>query len=721
MLETVKDTKAKLDDGTEVTRVPNLILMSDGAPTTFASAENTKYKIKVQDKDAPNDYRVEEKIGCLTHNTNDIFADKAEERKAESGSWWESGTLSHEAIGPGNNNKPDSADGFMALLTVAYGKEKITEHYYPDPDEDGSANIYTVGFSTNQQTDAMVEMANLVLNPGVNLEKAKGSSVAAVKEVYEAWEKYSKGEKTVVHAPLGGSSDIFEYTVDRPGDGLPKSLNYTDGYYPATSSDELWNAFYQIVNTITSNAKMPTLVTGSATESGYLTYTDPLGKFMKLDAVKALLWNGHVFESPTEGKDSGNTTYTFHGTINNPAYTETNDVSNIKITLTNENGVQVLKVEIPAAAIPLQVNTVKENGNSITMETQEALPVRVFYTVSVDPEYLTDDGAVDVAKIDKVDSDYIADKTDEDGNIVFYSNLFTNQAIKEGSAETKGDATVTFSPALDNPFYYMQEDTYLYTDKDLNTPLKTTEVQKDTTYYFQISYYEKNKDSGNVTETMTTISRKGEDLATDYLKKDGDGNVYLAKGAPRLGNLSDQNTFMKEKAEDGNTTGTASTYYYAYLAGTENGKTENAETEGIATLAEGASALGFGVALGNNGSIGVAPATGSLKISKEVEAAEGQTAPDETFTFEVKLDGLKNQSYSYTKKTANNGEEAGTFTLANGVGKVELKDNESLTITGLPAGTKYTVTETNLPAGFTNESVEKTDEIQADTTQRSTV
>ena len=96
---------------------------------------------------------------------------------------------------------------------------------------------------------------------------------------------------------------------------------------------------------------MPTLVTGSATESGYLTYTDPLGKFMKLDAVKALLWNGHVFESPTEGKDSGNTTYTFHGTINNPAYTETNDVSNIKITLTNENGVQVLKVEIPAAAI----------------------------------------------------------------------------------------------------------------------------------------------------------------------------------------------------------------------------------------------------------------------------------------------------------------------------------------------------------------------------------
>ena len=195
MLETVKDTKAKLDDGTEVTRVPNLILMSDGAPTTFASAENTKYKIKVQDKDAPNDYRVEEKIGCLTHNTNDIFADKAEERKAESGSWWESGTLSHEAIGPGNNNKPDSADGFMALLTVAYGKEKITEHYYPDPDEDGSANIYTVGFSTNQQTDAMVEMANLVLNPGVNLKKPKAPVLPLLKKYMKPGKNIPKGKK----------------------------------------------------------------------------------------------------------------------------------------------------------------------------------------------------------------------------------------------------------------------------------------------------------------------------------------------------------------------------------------------------------------------------------------------------------------------------------------------------------------------------------------------
>ena len=126
----------------------------------------------------------------------------------------------------------------------------------------------------------------------------------------------------------------------------------------------------------------------------------------------------------------------------------------------------------------------------------------------------------------------------------------------------------------------MQEDTYLYTDKDLNTPLKTTEVQKDTTYYFQISYYEKNKDSGNVTETMTTISRKGEDLATDYLKKDGDGNVYWQKVHP-VWQPERSKYFYERKGEDGNTTGTASTYYYAY---SQERKTEKLKTQKLKAL-----------------------------------------------------------------------------------------------------------------------------------------
>ena len=46
MLEDRTDTTVKLDDGTEVTRVPNVILMSDGAPTTFASASDAQYKDK---------------------------------------------------------------------------------------------------------------------------------------------------------------------------------------------------------------------------------------------------------------------------------------------------------------------------------------------------------------------------------------------------------------------------------------------------------------------------------------------------------------------------------------------------------------------------------------------------------------------------------------------------------------------------------------------------
>lgn len=208
MLETVTDTKAELDDGTKVTRVPNLILMSDGAPTTFASAKDTHYWEK-----RDNGNTITPVTGYLKYDNKNIYADEGHENqgalKAESGSWWDSDKLSTEAIGTGNNDIPDSADGFMALLTAAYGKEQITEKYYPDGS--GSANIYTVGFSTNRQTDAMVKMANLVLNPGENLDSAGQSSSGnagdgtdgeyAVANVAKAWNEYSKGKNPVVYAP----------------------------------------------------------------------------------------------------------------------------------------------------------------------------------------------------------------------------------------------------------------------------------------------------------------------------------------------------------------------------------------------------------------------------------------------------------------------------------------------------------------------------------------
>ena len=87
--------------------------------------------------------------------------------------------------------------------------------------------------------------------------------------------------------------------------------------------------------------------------------------------------------------------------------------------------------------------------------------------------------------------------------------------------------------------------------------------------------------------------------------------------------------------------------------------------------------------------------TGSLTISKTVTADTGLTAPDKEFTFTVNFNGEDTLSGNFTY--TQNGEKKA---VQDG-GTITLKANESVTITGIPVGTAYTVTETDIPDGFT--------------------
>ena len=97
-----------------------------------------------------------------------------------------------------------------------------------------------------------------------------------------------------------------------------------------------------------------------------------------------------------------------------------------------------------------------------------------------------------------------------------------------------------------------------------------------------------------------------------------------------------------------------------------------------------------------------AKAAGSLTVSKTVS---GNLADkDQYFTFKVifNADG----SYSYT------GSKSGTVSSG---GTIKLKHGESVTITGLPEGTKYTVTESEA-SGYTVKSSNETGTIAGDST-----
>ena len=317
------------------------------------------------------------------------------------------------------------------------------------------------------------------------------------------------------------------------------------------------------------------------------------------------------------------------------------------------------------------MNTVDidENG-AITNTNNGAYPARILYTVGARE-------GVDLETLEGVSDDYISANMTEDGQYVnFYSNKYSGNTQND---KTVGDAKVTFTAAETNPFFFVQEDTPLYTAANTNSP--ATGVQNDDTlYYFQITYYEGNQ------EVTTWVSRTGSSFyengsTANTITTVNGSQVAIKQGAPRLGYLTD---FAQEKTV--NTTNTAEQVFHPVYDG--NGQ--------------------FTVYLGNNGVL-QANAPKSLTVEKDVAAGEGLTAPDADFTFEVTVASKANATGDAIL-TAANGQETKTELTFDADGKTTftLKDGQSMEILNIGEGVYYTVKEINLPAGFTSDQADNT-------------
>lgn len=94
---------------------------------------------------------------------------------------------------------------------------------------------------------------------------------------------------------------------------------------------------------------------------------------------------------------------------------------------------------------------------------------------------------------------------------------------------------------------------------------------------------------------------------------------------------------------------------------------------------------------------------GTLQISKTVAADKDVEVPDETFTFRLdltKAGAALGGNYSYVIKNQDES-QASTGTISSG-GTLALKADQTAVISGLPHNASYTVTEVEIPLGFTS-------------------
>lgn len=323
------------------------------------------------------------------------------------------------------------------------------------------------------------------------------------------------------------------------------SANY---YLAASSADGLNKVFNSIFESVTKNLAGPTEVVGNnPTNSGYVTFDDPLGDYMQVKGFEAVAFAGGVYKNTKQTRSTdknGKTvdTYTFTdkytGTASN-AYPDTADLSHILITVTHGSGSagDTVQVKIPASMLPLryyQVTT--DNTGKSTLAVTDTQPISVIYSVGLKD---TVRDQITSGNIDDALASYVAANT-EGGKVSFYSNKYDGSlTTADGTADGKktiGQTTATFTPATSNSFYYHTEDTLLYTkigegEDAQYKPAK--EVLPNQTYYYQLNYLHLTPES-NHTETVpktdyvpVSIATK-EEIDSCITKKD-DGNCYIKK------------------------------------------------------------------------------------------------------------------------------------------------------------------------------------------------
>ncbi len=256
-------------DGKTVTRMPFLVILSDGAPTFSSSSTN-----------------------------------------------WYAPSMTNEQ-GPGSSFY--AGNGFLPALTAAYYKGVITEHYYPNnASEDNRCYIYTIGVGLSDLKGNEGALAQMTMDPSTYFQTGSGNTYYngnGNHDFYSYWEKY-------VSAPYGGfsiqvRSDSYfnisrnsiyattNYVNGMNADGKKMyegGITYNDDYFSANQSDEIEAAFDKAIMEIQQKAiSAPTRVDDAfgADFSGYVTFTDPIGEYMEVTQMYGVIANGNWYRGKT--------------------------------------------------------------------------------------------------------------------------------------------------------------------------------------------------------------------------------------------------------------------------------------------------------------------------------------------------------------------------------------------------------------------------------------
>lgn len=282
-------------DDEVVTRMPFIVLLSDGAPTFSASNED-----------------------------------------------WTNPSMDNQQ---GNGSDAFAGNGFLPALTAAYYKAKITEKYYGEKaSEDNRCYIYTIGVSLDE------ELAEITMDPDEQFAAGSGNSYLSTFNTY--WNNYSAATAADFNITVNSGQWYSTYTVDadtitatrdyvmgKDSNGIQMytgGLAYNDDYFGASQTSDIAAAFNKTVQEISQKAiSAPTQIhpTLGADFSGYVTFTDIIGEYMEVKDMKGILADGKFYQGASAAYHiSKNDNATFTAQLENVLQTRLNMTGSSSVT-----------------------------------------------------------------------------------------------------------------------------------------------------------------------------------------------------------------------------------------------------------------------------------------------------------------------------------------------------------------------------------------------------
>lgn len=684
-------------------RMPILVLMSDGAPTTGTS------------------YYDDVKNSQYTSGRNTTYKSN---------------------VGDGRSANLLAGNVFLTQLTASYVMSQIDAHY-KQTDPYARSLFYTLGFNVRGNTHA-----EAVLDP---------DNSTMTDNLWRSYLAMDSNDNLSVRVK-GRSSSATDVSIQR--NSYVTSKSYVNGYFSAsTNQNGLQNAFASIVDEILIQSRYyPTHLEGGNPDfAGYVSFTDRLGEYMEVKDIKGFilgntLFNGRMFsanigieglgtvEAPTElgtefirsvrtrlgisaeeaqaliasayaagqlaydastGKYSnyvgwyasanGNylgfwnegvtvapadavytvKSYGFLGETTGSIKNSDMMYMTVRVQTSIATGSQTLSWKIPAALVPLITYNVTlegtnvEQARNVSVDVDAATPIRLIFETGLRSD-LNELNITRITEKAHVAADGVTRQ--------FWNNWFD---ISSSQHEDHKTTVAEFTPSKENERFYYTFDSAVFTKQGENYALTNGASPLDPNGEYYRRRYIFTEDSTVPVfyfEKLSAASVAAAKRDTAFETKDNQvvDTWYVPMGTP----ARELQMYSALKADE-EATRSAHMIFYPYLS--EQNGTMYVEMN-----------------LGNNGLLEVTPAQG-IKLSKTVDIYENGTS--DSFRFRITVKNANGTNYTGAATMHLTALDvvpltAGTtVNFSAGVYEANLSRDETLWLTGIPAGATYTVEE----------------------------